>query len=76
MVEPSHLLAWAAWGAGSLRGWLRWASQHTGLPVIVVAAVALVGSWHVFKRTARFAVEVVVAAVLLLAATRLGLLRW
>jgi hypothetical protein len=76
MIDSTHLLAWAAWCAGGLRGWLRWASQHTGLPVIVVAAVALVGSWHVFKRTARFAVEVVVAALLLLAATRLGLLRW
>ena len=76
MPDPTRLLAWATWLGGDLRGWLRWASHHTGLPVILIAAVALVASWHAFRRTLRFAVEVVVAAVLLFAATRLGLLSW
>jgi hypothetical protein len=77
MAYPNGLLmGWAALLGGNIHDGLRWASHHTGLPVILVAAIALVASWHLFRRTLRFAVEVAVAAVLLLAATKLGLLRW
>jgi hypothetical protein len=44
--------------------------------VILVAAIALVASWRMFKSSLRFAIEVAVAGALLLVATRLGLLRW
>ncbi len=60
----------------ALRIALRWASAHTGLPVVVVAAIAIVVSWRVVRRTVRFAVEVLLAAAALVLATRLGWIRW
>jgi hypothetical protein len=74
--DPHRLLAWPPAGAEAMRAALRWASQHTGLPTIVVAAIAVVVSWRLFKRSARLAVEVVVAVALLLVATRLGWIVW
>lgn len=59
-----------------LRHALHWASQHTGLPAVVVAAIALVVSWRIFRRAMRFAVEVIVVTALLLVATRLGWIAW
>jgi hypothetical protein len=41
-----------------------------------VGAIALVLSWRLVKRTFRLAVEVAVAVALLIAATRLGWVRW
>jgi hypothetical protein len=76
MFFPTRLFAWASLLGGSVRAGLEWASHHTGLPVIVVAAMALVASWHLFRRTLRFAVEVALAVAVLLVATRLGLLSW
>jgi hypothetical protein len=55
---------------------LAWASQHTGMPAILVAAIAIVVSWRLFKRSVRFAVEVVAVVAILLVATRLGWLTW
>ncbi len=62
--------------AGGLQLALRWGAHHTGLPVIVVAAIALVLSWRLLRRTLRLSVEVVVAVALLVVATRLGWLTW
>ena len=81
MLVASRLIAWAAlaWAnftGGGVRAALRWASVHSGLPVLFVAAIALVASWHLFKRTLRFAIEVAVAAALLFVATELGFLHW
>ncbi len=71
-IDPAGLLAWGP----SLRAAFRWGAQHTGLPVILFAAIAIVVSWRIFKRSVRFAVEVVVAVALLLVATRLGWITW
>lgn len=76
MPDPTRLLAWGALLGDSVRAALRWASHHTGLPVILVAAIALAGSWRLFKQSLRFAIEVALAAALLLVATKLGLLSW
>lgn len=80
MPDLAHLLApvtqAAASAGGGLRAGLRWGSEHTGLPVVVVAAVALVVSLRILRRTVGFAIEVIVATAILLAATELGLLRW
>jgi hypothetical protein len=76
MLQPARLLAWAALLGRSVRGGLAWAAHHTGLPVILVAAIALVASWHMVKRTLRFAIEVALALAALFVATRLGLLSW
>ncbi len=62
--------------AGSVRAALRWSAHHTGLPVIVVAAISLVLSWRILRRTMRLTVEVGVALALLVVATRMGWLTW
>ena len=63
-------------GSAGLRSALRWGAHHTGLPVMLVAAILLVASGHIVKRTLRFGVEVAVALGLLFAATRLGWIAW
>jgi hypothetical protein len=77
--DPSRLVpiaaSWPGLGHG-LRVALRWGAQHTGLPVVLFTAIALVASWHVFRRTLRFAVEVAIAVAALLLATRFGWLAW
>jgi hypothetical protein len=80
LFDPRALIGWAprigpAASAG-LRLALRWASHHTGLPAMLVAAIALVLSWRIIKRTLRLALEVVIAVACLVAATRLGWLSW
>jgi hypothetical protein len=75
-LDPRQADGWLPAGVAGIRAGLRWASHHTGLPLILVAALALVVSWRLFKRGARFAVEVTVALVLLVAATRLGWVKW
>ena len=75
-LDPHRAFPWMPAGITGVRCGLRWASHHTGLPLILVAAVALVLSWRLFKRTVRFAVEVALALGLLAAATRLGWVTW
>ena len=55
---------------------LRWAAGRTGLPVVVVAALALVLAWRVARRTWAIALELALAVAALLLATRLGWIRW
>jgi hypothetical protein len=76
MLGPYHWLAGIRVLGGSLRAMLSWAAQHTGLPVVLIAAIALVGSWHMFKRSLRFAIEVALTATFLVVLAKLGLLRW
>jgi hypothetical protein len=88
--DPRSLASWPAWARGCAR-WLpklgpaaeggvravvRWGGHHSGLPVILVAALTLVLSWRVIKRSFRLALEVVIALALLVVATRLGWLTW
>lgn len=75
-LDPHRLLRWLPQAAGGIQGALRAVAQHTGLPVVLVAAVALVLSWRAFKQGARFAVEVLMATAVLVAATSLGWIRW
>jgi hypothetical protein len=55
---------------------LVWVSRHTGIPAVVLAAVAIVLGWRLWRRSARFAVEVGVVLVVLLALTKVGLLKF
>jgi hypothetical protein len=77
--DPSRLVpfasSWPGLGRG-LRVALQWGAQHTGLPLVLFTAIALVASWHVFRRTLRFAVEVAIAVAALLLATRFGWIAW
>ena len=61
-----------AWG----RYTLHWVSAHTGLPVVVVAAIALIVAWRVARRTWHIAFELTLAVAALLVATHLGWIRW
>jgi hypothetical protein len=83
LFDPNSVSAWGRWlprlgptAAGGFRTLVRWGSHHSGLPVILVGALALVLSWRVLKRSFRLTVEVVVALALLVVATRLGWLTW
>ncbi len=55
---------------------VRWLSLHTGLPALVVAAILVVASYRILKKSARFAVEVALVAALLVAATSAGWIQW
>ncbi len=60
----------------SLHDALAWGSKHTGLPVVVVAAIVLVVTFRMAQQAARLAFQVAVVAVLLALATRMGWVRW
>ncbi len=73
---PAWVSTWTLPLSHGLRDSLRWGAHHSGLPVVVVAALALVVSFRLAKRAARLAVEVVLATVVLLVASRLGWIQW
>ena len=73
---PLWIVAYASTGAAGVRRLLHAVAHHTGVPIIVVAAAALVVSWRWAKRALRLAFEVAFVTALLLAATRLGWIRW
>jgi hypothetical protein len=75
-LDARGALGWISQGTALLRVALRWGAHHTGLPIVLVAAIVLVASGHLVKRTMRFGVEVALALGLLLAATRLGWIVW
>ena len=62
--------------SGAARHFVKWGAAHTGLPAIVVAALAVVLAWRVAKRTWHVAFELAIAVSLLFAATRFGWIRW
>ncbi len=73
----------AVWASMTFRaGWggagkaLSALSQHTGIPVVVLAAVGLVISFRVARRASRLALEFAVALVVLVTATRMGWIRF
>ena len=76
VLDRHALLGLTASLGHGLRGALRWGAHHSGLPIVLVAAVALVVSWRLLKKASRLAVEVAVAAALLVVATRLGWIAW
>jgi hypothetical protein len=76
----AHLLDLARPLANGALSWgvhaLRWVSEHTGLPGVVVAALGLVLAWRVASRAWHVIFELALAFVLLFAATRFGWIRW
>jgi hypothetical protein len=75
-IDPRRMLAGTEVVGSSLRAALRWGSEHTGLPIILVAAITLVVSFRLFRRTLRFVVEVVLCVAILAIATKVGWIRW
>jgi hypothetical protein len=51
-------------------------ARHTGVPAILLAALALVLSFRLARRLARLIVEVGLALAVLLTLTSLGWIRW
>lgn len=76
VLDPHRMRAWTPALGQALRAAVRWGAHHTGLPTILVAAIAFVVSWRLFRRSLRFVVEVVVAVALLAVATRFGWITW
>ena len=74
--DPHRVLAWAPVVGEPIRAALRWGSGHTGLPVILVAAIAIVVAWRAFRRTLRFVIQVVLCVAALAFATRFGWITW
>jgi len=74
--DPFATAGWLAHASEWLRFALRWGAHHTGLPAMLVAAIVLVASGHIVKRTLRFGIEVAVVLGLLFAATRFGWIQW
>lgn len=67
---------WLPVGLVGAKAAVRWVSQHTGVPALIVAATLVVGGYRVLRRSMRFAIEVAVVAAALLAASHLGWIRW
>jgi hypothetical protein len=74
--DPHRLLAWASPLGQGVHHALAWGSRHTGLPVVVVAAIALVVSFRLARQAVNLAIQVAVVAALLVLATRVGWVRW
>lgn len=76
----ARAISWAlgmsrvAWGASGK--WLVALSHHTGVPVVLLAAVALVLSYRMIRRASRLFLEVFVALAVVVVATRLGWIHW
>jgi hypothetical protein len=81
---PRAIARWLATilhaGAGSvgetLLGAIKSAARHTGIPAVLVAALALVLAFRVARRAIHLVVELALALALVLAATKAGWLRF
>jgi len=68
--------AYAAWLATWAKHVVRWLSQHTGVPALLVAAVLVALGYRILKKTLRFVIEVALVAAVLVALTYAGWIRW
>lgn len=80
---PAVRAAFSILGLSTFHGLLRLVmpylhrvSAHSGVPVLVVAALAIALGYRILKRTLRFAVEVALVAAALFGATELGWIRF
>jgi hypothetical protein len=73
---PSWAMVWIETCGRAIVRSLRSVAGHTGIPVSLVAALALVLSFRLARRAAHLALEVALAVAIVLAATRAGWLRF
>jgi hypothetical protein len=70
----------ATWRWSGAQAWaktvVRYLSHHTGLPALLIAAVLVAVGYRLLKKSARFVIEVAAVALVLVAASELGWLRW
>ena len=55
---------------------LHFAEKHSGVPALVLVAIALVVGYRILKRSARFVAQVCFAAVVVFILTELGVIRF
>ena len=81
-VDPEPMAGWAEMAAHL--AWLRllamkqalmWVSHHTGVPAVVLLAVAIVAGWRLGRRAGRFTAEVGIVLMLLFILTKIGVLK-
>jgi hypothetical protein len=75
---PAHLFRLWRWGSdpATWKMVVRFLSQHSGIPALVVAALLVVVGFRLLKKSVRFFAEVAVVTAALFAATQLGWIRW
>jgi hypothetical protein len=69
-------MAWMQGAGGTALRAMRSVATHTGIPISIVAAIAIVLSFRLARRAGHLALEVALAVALVLAATRAGWLRF
>jgi len=80
-IPALHAIAEAAsraagWLGGHARALIGLAARHTGVPAVLVAAVALVIGLRVVRKLSAFFIEVGIAVLLLVALSEFGLITW
>jgi hypothetical protein len=68
--------AWLHGASIVARGAVVTLARHSGVPAVVVAAVALVVAFRIARRATHLAIEFALALALVVAATRAGWLRF
>jgi hypothetical protein len=77
MLDAARLhLPGAAVAGAWARHAVRYLSQHTGVPALLVAAVLVAVGYRLLKRSFRFLMEVTLVAAALVAMTELGWIQW
>lgn len=71
----SHAPSWAA-VSSAVRQAVRYLSQHTGIPALVVAAVLVAVGYRLLEKTLRFGLEVALIATALGLMTAAGWIQW
>jgi len=74
-APPHHPAFWPAWAETARHG-LHVLSRHTGVPIALLAAVALVLSYRLVRRTWRLALEVCLCATVLAMLTEWRWIAW
>ncbi len=74
-VLPALATRWEVFAAQT-RIAIRWLSLHTGLPAVLVTAIAVVLGYRILQKSTRFFVEIALVTALMAAATKAGFIRW
>lgn len=70
MADKAHQVSERAGGV------MHWIANHTGIPALLVAALAIVLSWKLFKAGLHLAVEVAIVALALFVAAQVGWIKF
>lgn len=74
-VDPDVVPRWTV-VESAIKSSLRFAAKHTGLPPGLLAAIALVSGFHLARRGVRFSVEVGIVFLVLVIASKVGIISW